>query len=144
MRVRFRVTPEKELASEMRMGYMHKQLTALMAERDDCRWNDDPVEYGVSGVEGSTVHHKDAPSSVARAERLVTRVSKSGIVNAQNDTMTNVSIVGLTGVSLAIHPGSLQAGQACDGLGVMIVAILWSGKYASQTPSPVLPYLVYG
>lgn len=36
-------------------------------------------------------------------------------------------IVGLIGVTLALHPGGLQAGQACDGLGVTLVAILWSG-----------------
>jgi hypothetical protein len=45
----------------------------------------------------------------------------------EDDLIANGSIVGLTGVSLAVHPGSLQPGQACDGLGVMIVAVLWSG-----------------
>ena len=37
------------------------------------------------------------------------------------------SVVGLTGVSLALQPEGWEPGQACDGLGVMIVAILWSG-----------------
>jgi hypothetical protein len=44
------------------------------------------------------------------------------------DGADSCRIVGLIGVSLALQPRGLRPGQACDGLSVVLVAILWSGE----------------
>lgn len=103
---------------------------ALMAERDHHRRVDDIGKHGVFGVEGPAVYNKDALGTVTCSQRSSVGVSTSLLAgrNARNNNAHD-SIVGLTGVTLALHPGALEAGQACDGLGVAFVAVIWSGTY---------------
>jgi hypothetical protein len=81
---------------------------------------------GCPRVERSTLDDPNETRSGPHPQRLPPRVSMRAN-RTDTDSADSSRIVGLVGVSLSLQPGGLHPGQACDGLSVVLVAILWSG-----------------